>query len=279
MNLKPGLYLVSTPIGNLNDITLRAINTLKNSDTILCEDTRISRKLLEKHEISNPLLVYNDKSNEKRRLEIAKMIDNDKVISLISDAGTPLISDPGYKLVKQLKQDGYFVEVIAGICSPIAALTVSGMPTDRFTFLGFLPKTLAAKEKLFTEFKELDTTLIFFETSNRLLSSLEIAIQVLGNREACVAREMTKIFQETKLDLLTNLYDYYKLHQPRGEIVLLISGKGESEISIKQITAELLLQLQQNNSAKTATDIIYQKYKNNFSRNEIYKIANKLKNK
>ncbi len=277
MNFKPGLYLVSTPIGNLNDITMRAINTLKNSDIILCEDTRISRILLEKHNISNSLLVYNDKSNEKRRQEIVAMIDNGKVLSLISDAGTPLISDPGYKLVKQLKQDGYFVEVIAGICSPIAALTISGLPTDRFTFLGFLPKTLVAKEKLFHEFKELDTTLIFFETSNRLLASLEVAIKVLGNRKACVAREMTKMFQETKLDLLSNLYDYYKLNQPRGEIVLLISGKKEFVINKQQIVTELLLLLEQNNSAKTATNIIYQKYQSNFSRNEIYKIANKLK--
>jgi 16S rRNA (cytidine1402-2'-O)-methyltransferase len=279
MNLKPGLYVVSTPIGNLDDITLRALSVLKHSEIILCEDTRVSGKLLAKHGIKAPLTVYNDKSDEKIREKIRLNIDQGKVISLISDAGTPLISDPGYKLVRDLKKLGYPVDVIPGACSPIAALTISGLPTDRFLFIGFLPKTSQGRKNIFEEFAQTDSTLICFDTAGRLLSSLEAALSVLGNREACVARELTKMFQESKTANIAELIDYYKSHTLKGEIVLLIAKEELSGISGQELHAEIKAMLDSSLSAKSVTDSLYEKYKNTFTKKEIYKMVNDNKTK
>ncbi|NBU53048.1 MAG: 16S rRNA (cytidine(1402)-2'-O)-methyltransferase, partial [Alphaproteobacteria bacterium] len=205
MNFRPGLYIVSTPIGNLNDITIRALETLKNSDIILCEDTRISAKLLAKHNITGSLSIYNDKSDETTRKYIIKNIEAGKVVSLISDAGTPLISDPGYKLVREVKEKGYFIDIAPGVSAPIAALTLSGLPSDRFIFAGFLPKTDIGKEKVFLEFAEVDATLIFFDRSTRIVDSLQAALKILGNREANVSRELTKLFQESRTSDIESL--------------------------------------------------------------------------
>lgn len=221
---KPGLYVVATPIGNLDDITIRALNTLKNSTAILCEDTRNTQKLLAKHNISAKLFVYNDHSTDKQRNMVARLIDSGGVVSLVSDAGTPLISDPGFKLIRHLKGLGYFIEAAPGASAPIAALTLSGLAPDRFLFAGFLPKTTIKKQKIFMEFADLKSTLIFFETASRLIDSLNIAMSVLGNRQACVARELTKLYQEIKTASLQELIEHYTKSTLKGEIVLLISG-------------------------------------------------------
>ena len=277
MDLKPGLYVVSTPIGNLNDITLRAIETLKNSDIIFCEDTRVSWKLLAKHHITTSLSVYNDKSDEITRKYVIKNIESGKVISLISDAGTHLISDPGYKLVRELREKGYFVDIIPGVSSPIAALTISGLPSDRFIFAGFLPKTDVGREGVFTELRDLDATLIFFDSPLRILSSLKVALKILGDRQANISRELTKLFQESRTNNLSSLLEYYKDIPPRGEVVLLISGKKNISITQEELIKEIKELLILGGRGKDVTEKLFQKYHKYCSKREIYKICNSLK--
>ena len=277
MNFRPGLYIVSTPIGNLNDITIRALETLKNSDIILCEDTRISAKLLAKHNITGSLSIYNDKSDETTRKYIIKNIEAGKVVSLISDAGTPLISDPGYKLVREVKEKGYFIDIAPGVSAPIAALTLSGLPSDRFIFAGFLPKTDIGREKVFLEFAEVDATLIFFDRSTRIVDSLQAALKILGNREANVSRELTKFFQESRTSDIESLIKYYSHNLPKGEIVLLISGKKSLESSEEKLITEIKNLLILDTHTKDITQQLFQKYHKHYKKSKIYKICNSLK--
>ena len=277
MNFRPGLYIVSTPIGNLNDITIRALETLKNSDIILCEDTRISAKLLAKHNITGSLSIYNDKSDETTRKYIMKNIEAGKVVSLISDAGTPLISDPGYKLVREVKEKGYFIDIAPGVSAPIAALTLSGLPSDRFIFAGFLPKTDIGREKVFLEFAEVDATLIFFDRSTRIVDSLQAALKILGNREANVSRELTKLFQESRTSDIESLIKYYSHNLPKGEIVLLISGKKSLESSEEKLITEIKNLLILGTHTKDITQQLFQKYHKHYKKSKIYKICNSLK--
>jgi len=277
MNFRPGLYIVSTPIGNLNDITIRAIETLKNSDIIFCEDTRISAKLLAKHNITCSLSIYNDKSDEATRKYIIKNIEAGKVISLVSDAGTPLISDPGYKLVKEVKEKGYFIDIAPGVSSPIAALTLSGLSSDRFIFAGFLPKTDIGREKVFLELAEVDATLIFFDRSTRIVDSLQAALKILGNREANVSRELTKLFQESRTSDIESLIKYYSHNLPKGEIVLLISGKKSLESSEEKLITEIKNLLILGTHTKDITQQLFQKYHKHYKKSKIYKICNSLK--
>lgn len=277
MIFQPGLYIVSTPIGNLGDITLRAIETLHNSDIILCEDTRVSNKLLAKHNIKASLKVYNDKSDSSLRKWIEGAIASGKVISLISDAGTPLISDPGYKLVRDLRSRDIHVDVIPGACAVIAALTLSGLPTDQFLFLGFLPKTKEGRKKVFEDLTGFDSTLVFYETANRLLPSLEVALEVFGERVANVSRELTKLHQESRFSKLSELIEFYKQNPAKGEIVLVISGKSDEAVSEDALKQELMKLLQNGESARGASDIVFAKYKGILSRKFIYQAANHLK--
>ena len=277
MNFRPGLYIVSTPIGNLNDITIRALETLKNSDIILCEDTRISAKLLAKHNITGSLSIYNDKSDETTRKYIIKNIEAGKVVSLISDAGTPLISDPGYRLVREVKEKGYFIDIAPGVSAPIAALTLSGLPSDRFIFAGFLPKTDIGREKVFLEFAEVDATLIFFDRSTRIVDSLQAALKILGNREANVSRELTKLFQESRTSDIESLIKYYSHNLPKGEIVLLISGKKSLESSEEKLITEIKNLLILDTHTKDITQQLFQKYHKHYKKSKIYKICNSLK--
>ena len=277
MNFRPGLYIVSTPIGNLNDITIRALENLKNSDIILCEDTRISAKLLAKHNITGSLSIYNDKSDETTRKYIIKNIEAGKVVSLISDAGTPLISDPGYKLVREVKEKGYFIDIAPGVSAPIVALTLSGLPSDRFIFAGFLPKTDIGREKVFLEFAEVDATLIFFDRSTRIVDSLQAALKILGNREANVSRELTKLFQESRTVDIESLIKYYSQNLPKGEIVLLISGKKSLESSEEKLITEIKNLLILGTHTKDITQQLFQKYHKHYKKSKIYKICNSLK--
>lgn len=286
MIFKPGLYIVSTPIGNLSDITLRALETLRNSTLILCEDTRISRKLLVKHNIKAKLQVYNDFSLSLDREIIKTLIENGAIISLISDAGTPLISDPGYKLVEDLRKFNCHIDVIPGVSSVITAITISGLPTNRFLFSGFLPKTLESKRKIFTELCNINATLIFFETAARLLSTLQIALAHLGNREICVARELTKLHQEVKVGLVQDLLNFYQQKNiiqgeiVKGEIVLLISGQSkkiDNDNLANDLKTMIHLYLSKGWSAKSVTDIAHENFGKIYSKKEIYSLVNKLK--
>ncbi|WP_375358867.1 16S rRNA (cytidine(1402)-2'-O)-methyltransferase [Candidatus Tisiphia endosymbiont of Neophilaenus lineatus] len=280
MIFKPGLYIVSTPIGNLDDITLRALETLKNSTIILCEDTRISRKLLAKHNIKTKLQVYNDHSDYQEREFIRTLIDNGAIVSLISDAGTPLIADPGYKLVRDLRKLNYHIDVVPGVSALTTSITISGLPSDRFLFAGFLPKTTEGKKKIFTELSNIKATLIFFETASRIEQSLHTAFTVFGNREVCVARELTKFYQEVKSGLIEDVLNFYNWNIIKGEIVLLISSASEPH---KALLADDLkkfidLYLSKGWSAKSVTDIANENFGRSYSKKEIYSIVNKIKN-
>lgn len=277
MKLDPGLYIVSTPIGNLEDITIRALKTLSNSDIILCEDTRVTQKLLAKHQIKSYLLPYNDHSDNKMRSKVIEYIKAGKIVSLVSDAGTPLISDPGYKLVREIKDQNLFLEIIPGASSVIAGLTISGLPSDSFYFGGFLPKTTIARKNKFSEIATLNATLIFLEAANRLLETLTDAQEILGNREVCVARELTKMFQEAKTAPIDEVITYYQNNPLKGEIVLLIGGARDQQINMETLQSEIKSLLASQKSAKDTSDIIAEKYKNHLTRSEIYKLVNQIK--
>ena len=203
--------------------------------------------------------------------------DGEKVVSLISDAGTPLISDPGYKLVREVKEKGYFIDIAPGVSAPIAALTLSGLPSDRFIFAGFLPKTDIGREKVFLEFAEVDATLIFFDRSTRIVDSLQAALKILGNREANVSRELTKLFQESRTVDIESLIKYYSQNLPKGEIVLLISGKKSLESSEEKLITEIKNLLILGTHTKDITQQLFQKYHKHYKKSKIYKICNSLK--
>ena len=287
MVAKAGLYIVSTPIGNLGDITLRAIDALNSSDLILCEDTRVSSKLLAKHGTSSPsMIVYNDSSTEKDRHKILSLIKSGKVISLISDAGTPMVSDPGYKLIKFLIEEGVFVDAIPGVSAPITALTLSKLPSDNFYFGGFLPKTSHQRQTTFSQLKSLKATLIFFESPNRIIEALKDAKEVLGNRLSAVARELTKLHQEILTKSTDDLIKEFEARKNkgekiRGEIVLLVSKdidyEQTKESLEKNMEADIRNLLQKSISAKDVTTSIYPIYKDLMHKKEIYSIVNNVK--
>ena len=239
-NLVPALYVVATPIGNLGDITLRAINVLQKCDFVICEDSRITTNLLGRLEIKKPFIIYNDHSDNFVREKILNQILQGKSLALVSDAGTPLISDPGYKLVAFLHKNNCQILSVPGACSAIAALSISGIESDRFMFNGFIPAGLTAKENFFKDLSNIESSLIFFETSNRLLRSLVVMLKIFGNRNAATAREITKIYEETKKDNLENLIAHYQSKPPKGEIVIILSPPSKKEqINFLAIDQEL----------------------------------------
>ncbi|MCE3255603.1 MAG: Uroporphyrin-III C/tetrapyrrole (Corrin/Porphyrin) methyltransferase [Rickettsiaceae bacterium] len=236
----PALHVVATPIGNLEDITLRAITILKNCDFIICEDSRVTSKLLNHLEIKKPFIIYNDHSTNEVREKILNFALQGKKLALVSDAGTPLISDPGYKLVNFLLENNCQILSVPGPCSAIAALSVSGMPSDRFMFAGFIPNSAIARENFLKDLVNIEATLIFFETSNRLSASLETMLKTFGNRTACVSREITKLHEQTKKADLQELINYYEQNPPKGEIVILLSTAAKKgEINLEEIDEKL----------------------------------------
>jgi 16S rRNA (cytidine1402-2'-O)-methyltransferase len=234
-SLQGGLYIVATPIGNLSDITLRAVDTLKKCDLIACEDTRISRKLLSAYSIKKRLISYHDHNADQMRPTILKKIASGQSVALISDAGTPLISDPGYKLVRQCYEENLPVTYLPGPSAVIAGLVLSGMPTDRFLFAGF------AEKKSYAEFTHLAATLIFFESSKRLLSTLKEMACAFANREVAVVREVTKLFEEVKRGSFPELLaEYEQKGPPKGEIVLILSPPSHEPPSQQDIDKHLI---------------------------------------
>ncbi|OGC38982.1 16S rRNA (cytidine(1402)-2'-O)-methyltransferase, partial [candidate division WWE3 bacterium RBG_13_37_7] len=190
------LYIVATPIGNLNDTTFRAIEVLKNVDLILSEDTRETLKVLRHFNMEKPQLSYRDQNHNKILPEIISLLENGKNLALVSDSGTPLISDPGFKLVRELLSKGFKVESIPGPSALISALVVSGLPTDKFAFLGFLPKGLSQQKTILETYGKLDATLIVYESPYRIKKLLETLHAVLGNRQVCIANELTKLHEK-----------------------------------------------------------------------------------
>jgi 16S rRNA (cytidine1402-2'-O)-methyltransferase len=235
---KGGLYIVATPIGNLGDITLRALETLKDCDVIACEDTRVSRKLLSAYSIDKPLISYHDHNADQMRPLILDKIASGQAVALISDAGTPLISDPGYKLVRQCYEANLPVTFLPGPSAVIAGLVLSGLPSDRFLFAGF------ADRKTYPELAPLNMTLIFFESAKRLEATLKDMLQRFSNREIAVVREITKLFEEVRRGSFEDLIQIYKEKgPPKGEVVLILSPPGAqqaSEVDIDQLLGQAL---------------------------------------
>jgi 16S rRNA (cytidine1402-2'-O)-methyltransferase len=219
--LPPGLHIVATPIGNLGDLSPRAADTLKRADRILVEDTRVTAKLLAHIGAKVPMTRYDDHTSEDDRQKIVASLGTDAV-ALVSDAGTPLISDPGYKLVKAARAAGHAVHTVPGPSAAIAALTLAGLPTDRFLFLGFLPAKAKARTDAIAEIADVRATLVLYESGPRLGSSLEALATGLGDRDAAVARELTKLHEECVTGPLSELADRYRDVVPKGEIVILI---------------------------------------------------------
>ncbi len=258
--LTPGLYLIATPIGNLRDITLRALEVLAEVDVVACEDTRMTGKLLEMQGVKAPkLIVYNDHNADASRKGILDMLAQGKRIALVSDAGTPLISDPGYKLVRDAQDLGFNVTSLPGANALLTALQLSGQPTDKFSFLGFLPAKEKARQDVLKEWRAVPGTLVTYETGPRLIDSLRDMAQVLGgDRPAAVTRELTKMYEEVRRDTLINLVRHYEeVGEPKGEIVVVI-GPGEkaeiTEDAIKARLAELLNDLSVRDAAAQVAD-------------------------
>jgi len=225
--LKPGLYIVATPIGNLGDLTYRAAETLRKADRVLAEDTRVTGKLLAHIGAKPPMSRYDDHSSDEERDRIIAQL-GDSAIALVSDAGTPLISDPGYKLVRAARDAGHMVTTIPGPSAVIAALTLAGLPSDRFLFAGFLPAKAKARRDVLAELAAIRATLVFYESGPRLGESLAAMASVLGPRDAAVAREITKLHEECVTGTLAELANRYASAPPKGEIVIIVAPPGEA---------------------------------------------------
>lgn len=222
----PGLYIVATPIGNLGDISARAAATLASANVIAAEDTRVTAKLLSHLGLRVPMTPYHDHSDERTRAALVARMEREVVV-LVSDAGTPLISDPGYKLVRDARAAGRHVTTLPGPCAAIAAITLSGLPSDRFLFAGFLPNKAKARADTIAEFTGLRATLVFYESGPRLAAALTALADGLGNREAAVAREISKLYEECATGTLADLAARYADAPPKGEIVIVVGPPGE----------------------------------------------------
>jgi 16S rRNA (cytidine1402-2'-O)-methyltransferase len=226
--LAPGLHIVATPIGNLGDLSPRAADTLRRADRILAEDTRVTAKLLNHIGARVPMSRYDDHTSEQERDRIVGEL-GDKAIALVSDAGTPLISDPGYKLVRAARAAGHPVYTIPGPCAAIAGLTLAGLPTDRFLFLGFLPAKAKARSDAIDEIAQVRATLVIYESGPRLGDTLLALSATLGKREAAVARELTKLHEQCVTGTLDQLASGYANTVPKGELVIVVGPPLEAE--------------------------------------------------
>ena len=221
LELEPGLYIVATPIGNLGELSPRAADILARADAIAVEDSRVTATLLRHIGAKRPMIPYHDHNADQMRPELLARLGRE-VIALVSDAGTPLISDPGFKLVRDARAAGHYVTTVSGPCAAIAALTVAGLPTDRFLFAGFLPAKEKARETELVELAGLRATLIFYKSPHRLGAALAAMAKVLGPREAAVTRELTKKFEEVVTGRLDELAERYAEQPPKGEIVIVV---------------------------------------------------------
>jgi 16S rRNA (cytidine1402-2'-O)-methyltransferase len=235
-----GLHLVATPIGNLGDITLRGLWVLRGVDRILCEDTRVTTRLLAHYGVDKPLFPYHDHNADRVRPAVLEALRRGERLALVSDAGTPLVSDPGYKLVRAALAEGLPVTAAPGPSAALTALTLSGLPPDQFLFAGFPPPRPAARRRLFAEWRELGATLILFEGPSRLAASLADLAALLGDRNAAVARELTKRHEEVRRGTLSALAEHYRAAgPPRGEVVIVIGPRAADAAEAADIDARL----------------------------------------
>ena len=253
--LPPGLHIVATPIGNLGDLSERAAETLRRADRILVEDTRVTAKLLHHIGARVPMTRYDDHSSADERDRIVAKL-GEQAVALVSDAGTPLISDPGYKLVRAAREAGHSVHTIPGPSAAIAALTLAGLPTDRFLFLGFLPAKAKARTDAIREVADIRATLVLYESGPRLGDTLSALADVLGDRDAAVAREISKLHEECVTGSLADLALRYAQLTPKGEIVLVVGQAHQAaEASEEEIDAALNEALQHLSPSRAAAQV------------------------
>jgi 16S rRNA (cytidine1402-2'-O)-methyltransferase len=252
--LAPGLHIVATPIGNMGDITLRALDTLRGADLIACEDTRVFAKLASHHGISVPTIAYSDATQDAAEPRLVRALGEGKRVALVSDAGMPLISDPGYRLVRAALAGGHRVTPAPGASAVPMALALSGLPTDRFFFSGFLPAKPLDRRRAITEAGAVPATLVFFEAPHRLAASLADLAELLGDRPAAVARELTKLFEEVRRAPLGELAAHYgKQAEVKGEIAIVIGPPGDQEAPSEERLDAALRQAMAGASVKDAS--------------------------
>lgn len=279
ISLKPGLYLVATPIGNARDITLRALDVLASADVIAAEDTRMTRKLMDIHGIAlngRRLIPYHDHSGASARAGVLKLISEGKSVAYASDAGSPLIADPGFALARDLVAEGAYVTALPGACAPINALSLSALPTDRFLFAGFPPAAKSARANWLRELLPLPTTLIVFESPKRIQKLLvELCSLGEGARQAAVCRELTKKFEEVRRGTVAELADHLADHPIKGEVVLVI----DRPVIIQDDSSmdEMLISAMENMSMKDAVDAVSGAL--GIARRKVYQAALVLKEK
>jgi 16S rRNA (cytidine1402-2'-O)-methyltransferase len=248
----PGLYLVATPIGNLGDITLRALETLAAVDIIACEDTRITRRLTERYGITARLKPYHEHNAAQARPKMLEMLAQGLSIALVSDAGTPLISDPGFKLVRETCAAGHLVTALPGPSSVLSALSVAALPTDRFFFEGFLPPKETARRARLSELSQIDATLVLFESGSRVQNSLRDLADIMGSRSAAICREMTKLHEDIRRASVSELAQSAETLETRGEFVLVIGPPAAEQRMTQDALDQLLRSSLQGSSVKDA---------------------------
>lgn len=272
--LTSGLYLVATPIGNLGDISIRALSVLAKADVIYCENPRHSRKLLNHYAVKSELGTYHEHNAGRERPRILASLEARRSVVLISDAGTPLISDPGFKLVRDVQDQGHLVHVVPGPSAPIAALALSGLPTDRFFFEGFLPSKTIQRQKRLAEIAALPATLVLFETAQRLAASLADMADILGARDAALVKEITKIHEAVERGALNELATAFSEADPKGEFVIVIAPPGKDGVDEAKIVMHLrsaLNTMSLRDAARQVSDEL------NVPRNRVYELALEMK--
>lgn len=255
--LDPGLYIIATPIGNLRDISLRALDTLAAVDEVLAEDTRVARRLMDAHNIRAKLTPYHDHNGAKRRPELLEKLARGGTLALISDAGTPMVSDPGWKLSHEALEAGHRVFPLPGASALLAGLVASGLPSDRFMFCGFLPPKSGARKKAASALATVPATLVFYESGPRLSECLSDLAESLGKtRDAAVARELTKLFEETRRGSLAELAQHYaEAGPPKGEIVVLIGPPDAVQADEATVDAALIEALKSQSVKQASAEI------------------------
>lgn len=276
--LNSGLYIVATPIGNLGDISERTKSVLEDADVIAAEDTRVSKKLFALLGVSlkKTFIPYEDHFEQDKFQVLIDLIKQGKSVALISDAGSPLISDPGFKLVRECRRQGVFVTTIPGACAVIAALQLSGLPTNRFMFAGFIPNKDKARLDLFNELRPINTTLVLYETAVRLGKTLNALKQVMGNREIAIVREISKLYEECIFGNISETEERIRKNPVKGEIVLVIAPPSKENMPEVDLEKALLEELSRF-PLKEAVKRVTQAY--GLKRNEVYEKALELKNK
>ena len=257
--MESGLYIVATPIGNLGDISPRVLEALRDADLIAAEDTRHSQRLLQHFAIDTPVMAYHDHSDDRAVDRVLKALESGGTVALISDAGTPLISDPGFRLVRRVQDEGFSTVPVPGACAAIAGLSASGLPTDRFRFEGFLPAKQGARAERILSLASETATLVLYEAPHRLVATLEALVEGMGaDREAVLAREITKTFETIRRDTLANLLAFVLAdnNQQRGECVLMVRGASTTEAELDPRLLRLLQALATEMPGKRAAALL-----------------------